>query len=359
MNNFEEGPAKLKLGSIIGRFVLTSKIGEGACGAVYGCKEIGTGKQAALKAELLSDYGNGLKLEVQILKRLHGKAHVAQVFSCGKNNIYCYMVITLLGKSLSQYMHQYKLNFTLSTIIRVAIQTLFALKQIHEIGIVHRDMKPANMAVGRNGIHKKIIHVIDFGLSRDFTITDEDGKLRIRRPRKRCLFRGTVKYCSIRSLEKKEQGRGDDLVSLFYICSEFYQRLPWSKAPDKETVLNIKKKLPDDELFPNCTELAQLLKYAKSLNYEDRPDYLFMFTKLRDAMKRGNYTYSDPYDWEIFEKNLLQKRVESQKITALSETQRIDDVSFNGDNKTKMLSINKYFENHLSQDKFETNEIGF
>uniref|UniRef100_A0A0K0E3S6 non-specific serine/threonine protein kinase n=1 Tax=Strongyloides stercoralis TaxID=6248 RepID=A0A0K0E3S6_STRER len=358
MSISEEGPAKLKLGSIIGRFILTKKIGEGACGAVYSCKEISSGKKAALKAELISDYGNGLKLEVQILKKLHGKLHVPQLFSCGKNNFYCYMIVTLLGKSLSQYMHQYRIHFSLSTIIRVAIQTLLALKQIHEIGVVHRDMKPANMTVGRKGIAKRIIHIIDFGLSRNFTIIDNE-KIRIRRPRERCLFRGTVKYCSIKALEKKEQGRGDDFVSLFYICGEFKKQLPWSKASNKEIVLSIKKKLSDDELFPDCIELAQLLKYAKSLNYEDRPDYLYIYRKLRIVMERGNYKYSDPFDWEIYENNHQLRHRRNRKLSTTSETQVTDDVSQNDIDKTTKSLNDKFFEIHLSENKFETNEIGF
>uniref|UniRef100_A0A0N4Z8S0 non-specific serine/threonine protein kinase n=1 Tax=Parastrongyloides trichosuri TaxID=131310 RepID=A0A0N4Z8S0_PARTI len=357
----EEGPAKLEIGKTIGRFVITGKIGEGACGAVYICKEKSTNKEAALKAELISEYGNGLKLEVQILRRLKGKRHVAQLISCGKNEVYCYMVITLLGKSLSYYMHTYRLRFTLSTVLRVAIQTLYGLKQIHEVGILHRDMKPANMTIGRYGIERRIIHIIDFGLSREFTIVD-NGKLRIRKPRVKCLFRGTVKYCSTNALERKEQGRGDDLVSLFYICGEFRKSLPWARARSKEEVYRIKKQLPDEVLFPDSQELVQLLGYAKGLNYFERPDYHFVYKKLRDAMKKGGYKFSEPYDWELYECFNKQPSMPTMELKPVEtiHTQKTQEFKLPYDQYFEIVQYSdKFFEDHLHENKFKENELGF
>ena len=44
-------------------------------------------------------------------------------------------------------------------------QSLERLKEIHEKGIIHRDMKPENLCIGYKGKEKNI-YLIDFGLSK-------------------------------------------------------------------------------------------------------------------------------------------------------------------------------------------------
>jgi hypothetical protein len=79
-----------------------------------------------------------------------------------------------------------------STQIRIGMQILYGLKQLHEVGYIHRDVKPANLAVGRKGPEARIVHLLDFGLAREYILRNE-GKVEIRRPRKNTLFRGTTK----------------------------------------------------------------------------------------------------------------------------------------------------------------------
>ncbi|PIO66508.1 hypothetical protein TELCIR_11776 [Teladorsagia circumcincta] len=69
--------------------------------ASSGKRALQTVGEAALKAE--SNFvagGTVLKLEVQILSRLKGRPHVPQLIHSGKKELYCYMVMTLLGDTL-------------------------------------------------------------------------------------------------------------------------------------------------------------------------------------------------------------------------------------------------------------------
>ncbi|CEF69323.1 Asator [Strongyloides ratti] len=347
-----DGPANLSIGTVIGRFKILKKIGEGSCGAVYTCSEISTKKYAALKAELISNYGNGLKLEVQVLKRLSGKKHVAQLLSCGKTDTYCYMVVSLLGVSLYTFMRSKKFDFSLSTIVRISIQMLFALKQIHQIGIVHRDLKPANMTVGRKGIEKKIIHIIDFGLSRDFTIIEND-KLRLRKPREKCLFRGTIKYCSVATMEKFEQGRNDDLISLFYICADIHKILPWHYCDKTEEVLKMKKEYSDELLFEFCPIYSDLIKYAKKLKYHEAPDYGYLSGILKKEMTKNGFKFSDPYEWE--------EHVDEFNLKFMPNIEGNGNLPPNSSSNKIITTdtINKFFDKHFSQEAFEKDELGF
>lgn len=89
---------------------------------------------AALKAE--SNFVSGgsvLKLEVQILRRLEGRPHVAQLLQSGKKANFCYMVMTLLGESLNNLMKKMNRQCSVSSQTRVGINTLFGIKQVHDV----------------------------------------------------------------------------------------------------------------------------------------------------------------------------------------------------------------------------------
>jgi serine/threonine protein kinase len=108
--------------------------------------------KAALKAE--SNFiagGSVLKLEVQVLKRMSGRKFVAQLIGSGKKERYSYMVgiylknstiffkvMTLFGASLSRLFRQCRREFSISTQIRLGMQILYGLKQLHEVGYIHR-----------------------------------------------------------------------------------------------------------------------------------------------------------------------------------------------------------------------------
>ncbi|KAK6015641.1 hypothetical protein OSTOST_18930, partial [Ostertagia ostertagi] len=99
----DTGPVQLPKGKIVGkRWRIVKKLGEGGCGSVYKVQDIkNNNAEAALKAE--SNFvagGTVLKLEVQILSRLKGRPHVPQLIHSGKKELYCYMVMTLLGDTL-------------------------------------------------------------------------------------------------------------------------------------------------------------------------------------------------------------------------------------------------------------------
>ncbi|KAK6025777.1 hypothetical protein OSTOST_08318 [Ostertagia ostertagi] len=248
--------------------------------------------EAALKAE--SNFVSGgsvLKLEVQILRRLSNKPYVAQLIHSGKRESYSYVVMTLLGESLRHITKRLGKIFSVSTQVRIGINVLFGLKQIHDIGFIHRDIKPANMAIGRVGSPEyRFIHILDFGLAREFVVHC-DGKLRMRRPRQRALFRGTTRYCSIATHEKAEQGRMDDLWCLLYMLAELRGPLPWANASDKREVYEIKRRTEIDVVLENCP--VQLIKFAEhlsTLNYYMRPDYLLLYELLVDVMRAGRFS---------------------------------------------------------------------
>ncbi|KAK6020471.1 hypothetical protein OSTOST_13875, partial [Ostertagia ostertagi] len=75
------------------------------------------------------------------------------------------------GKSLDYIKETVlKSEFAPHTAIQIACQTHLALKNLHELGYIHRDVKPDNFVVGRLE-HRNVIFIMDFGMSTKFEKT--------------------------------------------------------------------------------------------------------------------------------------------------------------------------------------------
>lgn len=100
-------------------------------------------------------------------------------------------------------------------------QMIIRLKEIHECGFLHKDIKPDNFCLG--GPHFRDIYLIDFGLSKKYI--DEDFN-QITKPGHG--FVGTPRYASRNSHYRKYFSRIDDLEGLGYVCLYLVLgELPW------------------------------------------------------------------------------------------------------------------------------------
>uniref|UniRef100_F1L856 Serine/threonine-protein kinase n=1 Tax=Ascaris suum TaxID=6253 RepID=F1L856_ASCSU len=365
----DEGPVELSNGRIVGRrWKIIEKLGEGGCGSVYKVQDIQTLAKAALKAE--SNFvpgGSVLKLEVQVLRRLEGRRYIAQLLQAGKKSTYSYMVMTLFGHSLNCLLKKCG-QCSISTQVRVGINILYGIKQLHEVGFIHRDVKPANLAVGRRGKEMRIIHILDFGLSREY-ILSSGGTVKLRVPRTKVLFRGTVRYCSASAHTRMEQGRPDDLWSMVYVLVEMRGPLPWNRIRKKHKVGKMKTSTPDEELFRfSPRELIDIAAHLRTLDYYKRPDYLFIYNKFASVMSKCHYRYSDPFDWEE-PKLVVANKKPNSAICGVSASKSVES-HFDGaqSNARKELQVDTTPQSEDSGDNdeqlfvaadFEKNELGF
>ncbi|KAK6051549.1 hypothetical protein COOONC_10947 [Cooperia oncophora] len=81
-------------------------------------------------------------------------------------------------------------KFTLFTTLVIGVQAIDSLKEVHNAGYVHRDVKPSNYAIGEAGTSReKLIYILDFGLARSYQRVLPDGKVILRNPRRTVQFR--------------------------------------------------------------------------------------------------------------------------------------------------------------------------
>jgi TonB family protein len=159
-------PPRQSVPTYFGRYQVLEELGSGAMGVVYLCVDPRLTRPVAVKVIRESEHMTPAEKE-QFLARFRNEAEAAgrlnhpgivQIYDIGPS----YLVMEYLdGKSLSSVMkagHAYTVQEVCSIILRVSD----AIDYAHKHGIVHRDVKPANIMMMDDGGVK----VMDFGVAR-------------------------------------------------------------------------------------------------------------------------------------------------------------------------------------------------
>jgi serine/threonine protein kinase len=239
-------------------------------------------------------------------------------------------------------------------------QCLERLKEIHDKGIIHRDMKPENLVIGNKGKEKNI-YLIDFGLSK---IIASDKKSNILFIKKEKIVVGTLRYISINAHLGNEQYKKDDLESLAYIMIYFIKgELPWQNMKSKtrkekySKIYQMKKKMVPNELCNFLPEeMKTFLNYIVSLNAKAKPDYAKLINLINNLMKKYSYCNDLQFDWcsPLFLKMIYNKPAvddgEKKKSSSIYE-----EDSSNSGNNIKKIKTNRYATSSSKKNKLNNN----
>ena len=94
-----------------------------------------------------------------------GCSHICKFVSCGRNENFNYLVMSLQGSNLAELRRsQAKGIFSQSTMLRIGFQILKSIKAIHDAGFLHRDIKPVRLLAVLTIIHRPCYGqtVVDF-----------------------------------------------------------------------------------------------------------------------------------------------------------------------------------------------------
>ncbi|KJH47159.1 hypothetical protein DICVIV_06747 [Dictyocaulus viviparus] len=249
----KNAPQYLDRGIVLGKkYRIEKMIGGGGFGQIYRATDIDLGTVVAAKVEPQSEDAGRMVLEQMVLTKLIGTRHSPRLamskfftYASGWLNNYNFIVMQMLGRNLTELRKaQTERRFSVHTTVRIGIQVIEALKFVHDLGFLHRDVKPSNMCVGI-GEHRRIIYLVDFGMTRQFRL--QSGELR--KERAYAAFRGTMRYVSLAVHERKEQGPVDDLWSVYYTLIELAEgSLPWRTITDHDEIFQMKRRLSFREL---------------------------------------------------------------------------------------------------------------
>lgn len=160
-------PERVLLRSTLSRFKVEPAIARGGCASIHRATMKETGQVVALKI-LKHEYLSNEKVrrlfqrEAWILTLLFGNPRIVQIIEDCTHEQSPYIVLELLdGVDMDERISIYDSPPHDGTAISVVIEVLRALRHIHQLGILHLDIKPANVFRCSNGT----VRLLDFGIS--------------------------------------------------------------------------------------------------------------------------------------------------------------------------------------------------
>ena len=224
----------------LGDFLIVREMGRGAMGVVYEAEQQSLKRQVALKVlpKMIGISVTRLqrfRREAQAIARLH-HSHIVEVYGTGEQDGVHYFAMQLIeGRPANHIFDELtadRLQHAPAVVERVKVaatigqQVADALQYAHERGVLHRDVKPTNILLDRQGN----AWLTDFGLAKllhedDDTLSDEGDVV------------GTLRYIAPESLCGESDERSD-IYSLGLTLYELVTGQPVFAPPERETPLD-------------------------------------------------------------------------------------------------------------------------
>ena len=271
----------LKPGVTLGRYEILMPVAQGGMAAVWAARMVGSRgfqKLVAIKT-MLPGLSEDPEFEAMFLDEARLAArirhpHVAEILDLGDENGVLYIVMEWInGESLFVINRHAKEQggFPLPLLLRMLSSACAGLHAAHEmrddddgrpLGLVHRDVNPANVMVSYDGIVK----IVDFGVAKataGVTITRVPG-----------MMKGKAHYMSPEQIRGDRLDRRSDIFSLGILMYVMITgRHPFKAGTDKQTMDNIvgNEPVPIRELVPSVrSDLEAVVNRALAKRVADR-----------------------------------------------------------------------------------------
>jgi eukaryotic-like serine/threonine-protein kinase len=241
------------IGSTLGHYQLTSKLGEGGMGVVYRAIDTHLNRPVAIKvlpADVVADPDRKRRFaqEARTASALN-HPNITHIYDIGSEAGVDFIAMEYVdGKALAELIGRKGLK--LGEALKYAVQIADAVSAAHTVGIVHRDLKPGNIMVTGSGLVK----VLDFGLAK-LTEVDEEGEAGTTRTLSLGSVPGTEEgtvfgTAAYMSPEQAEGRRVDSRSDIFSFGAVLYEMLTGRKPFEGRSRVSVLSAILKDEPKP-------------------------------------------------------------------------------------------------------------
>ena len=283
----------------LGPYTLVEKIGEGGMGAVYRANHALLRRPTAIK--ILPPQRAGemdlarFEREVQMTSLLTSP-HTVSVYDYGRtpDGLFYYAMEFLEGIDLEELVRRDG-PMRPERVVFVLRQVCEALGEAHRAGLIHRDVKPANILLCERGGRFDVAKVVDFGLVKSVAGSDPGVTMENTAP-------GTPHYMAPESLRSPD--RVDARADVYSLGATAYFLLTGKTVFEgslNEVLAQLLKDAPSSpstrlgRSLPAKLDAVVLAALAKSP--EDRPESVEAFREALDAVDGGGWSARDAEAW--------------------------------------------------------------
>ena len=299
---------------IANRFCIKQMLAFGGMGSVYEVEDITVGRAYVLKT-LHGELGGDAELrrqmhqEARVLGRID-HVNVVRVFTAGvtddEQNLPYIVMEKLEGASLRQILRAGG-RIPVRAAVRAVVDLLHALDHVHEIGIVHCDLKPENIFfhADRHGVTPKLL---DFGVVRVLPRGEANAKLG-----------GTIRYASPEQIKGEGVGPRSDVYSMALVLYEMLAGVsPFHDATGTSAIVRAQLGRTPAPIAGLPASLMRLLQRALAKDPAARPRDAFAFAR---ELKDVERTLEGPRDVDA---KLLAARAKCDEETRVREEEDED-----------------------------------
>src|SRR5712691_8475133 len=247
-----------RIGTELGGYRIVEPIGRGGTSVVYRAEHVRLGRQAALKLLAPSlgeaDFRERFLRESRLAASLDHPS-IVPVYDAGEEDGLLYIAMACVDGSDLKTLLVREGKLPLRRTLRILGQIAAALDAAHVRGLVHRDVKPANILVGPDDR----AYLSDFGAVKELASagTTRTGS-----------FVGTIEYCAPEQIEGGEVDARTDVYALACVLYECLTGIPPFHRPSEVAVLNAHLHAPPPKLTKAAPDLPHALEdvIAKALS---------------------------------------------------------------------------------------------
>jgi serine/threonine protein kinase len=239
-----------RIGTQLGGYRIVEPLGKGATSVVYRAEHVRLGRAAALKlltpALGEADFRERFLRESQLAASLDHPS-IVPIYDAGEEGDLLYIAMACVDGLDLKTLLASEGRLPLPRAMRIAAQVGSALDAAHARGLVHRDVKPANILVGDGDR----VFLSDFGVAKE---VGSNGTTRTG------SFVGTTEYSAPEQIEGRSVDGRADVYALACVLYECLAGTPPFHRPSELAVLNAHLHAPPPKLTKAAPELPPSLE---------------------------------------------------------------------------------------------------